>query len=153
VNEEYKKAYSYALYLLDEKSYSAAKIKAKIAAKFSDQSAETVVSRLISEGYINDRKFASHAAEYMREVKKFGAYRIRQELYAKGIDRDIAKEVCAALQDDIDSIKSRIKKNYSSLIGSPAGEQKIQTAMSRYGFKFSDISKAIKELKDELITL
>ncbi|MDR0904256.1 MAG: recombination regulator RecX [Ruminococcus sp.] len=153
MNEDYKRAYSYALYLLDEKSYSAAKMRDKLSAKYSGAVAESVVGRLTAEGYINDFKFASHAAEYMREVKKFGAYRIKQELLAKGIDRETVLDVCKTLDsDETEAIKARIRKNYSDKLGTPAGEQKIQAAMSRYGFKFSDVSRALRELKEELIT-
>jgi regulatory protein len=153
MNEDYKKAYSYSLYLLDEKSYSSMRLRDKLSAKYSEATAAAVVARLIAEGYINDFKFASHAAEYMREVKKFGAYRIKQELLAKGIDRETVLEVCKSLDsDELDAIKARIRKNYSDKVGSPVGEQKIQAAMARYGFKHSDVSKALRELKEELVT-
>ncbi|MDR0987641.1 MAG: recombination regulator RecX [Ruminococcus sp.] len=154
MNEDVKRAYSHSLYLLDEKSYSAKKMREKLSAKYSDDVAEAVIGRLTAEGYINDLKFAAHAAEYMREVKKFGAYRIKQELLAKGIDRETAAEVCKNLEsDETEAIKARIRKGYSDKLGTPAGEGKVQAAMQRYGFKYSDVARAIRELKEELITI
>jgi regulatory protein len=154
MHEEVKKAYSYALQLLEIKSYSVAKIRDKMLAKFAADATEEVIARLIEEGYLNDRKFARHAAEYMAEVKKFGAYRIKKELFVKGIAKDLIEEVCADIEtDDVDNIKIRIRKKYSANLETTAGEQKIITAMTRYGFKYTDIIKAIRQLKEELITL
>jgi regulatory protein len=150
--EEVKKAYAYALYLLEIKSYSVAKIHDKLAAKFALDATEEVINRLLAEGYLNDRKFARHAAEYMAEVKKFGLYRIKKELFVKGISKDLIEEVCADIEtDDVDNIIIRIRKKYLSCINTPQGEQKIITAMTRYGFKYSDIIKAIRQLKDDAL--
>jgi SOS response regulatory protein OraA/RecX len=123
----------------------------KLSEKYSPETAEIVVSRLIDEGYLNDRKYAVHTAEYMAEVKKFGAYRIKQELIAKGIDRELAGEVTAGLvTSDVETIKERIRKKYINNLDTPAGERKIQAAMARYGFKVSDVIKAVKVLKTEI---
>ncbi|MDR0943044.1 MAG: recombination regulator RecX [Ruminococcus sp.] len=154
MHEEIKKAYTYATNLLEIKSYSVAKLRDKILSRYSSDAADEVINRLITEGYLNDRKFARHAAEYMAEVKKFGAYRIKKELFVKGIAKDLIEEVMADIEtDDVDNIIARIKKKYSGNLETPAGEQKIITAMTRYGFKYSDIIKAIKRMKEELITL
>jgi regulatory protein len=154
MDNEVKRAYSHSLYLLDEKSYSAAKMLEKLTKTYNAEIAETIVARLIEDGYINDAKFASHAAEYMAEVKKFGSYRIKQELIAKGISKEIANEAAARFEiADIEIIKERIRKKYSDCIGSPAGEKKIQIAMARYGFRFSDVIKAVKEMREEEVTV
>jgi SOS response regulatory protein OraA/RecX len=124
-------------------------MREKLQTKYEKETAEAVVSRLVTEGYLNDRKFASHAAEYLHEVKKFGLYRIKQELMAKGIGKDVANEVCESFDfDEQDSIKSRILKKYKPYIGTPAGERKIQAALARYGFKYSDIAKVIREVRE-----
>jgi SOS response regulatory protein OraA/RecX len=149
MDNEVKRAYSHSLYLLDEKSYSAAKMREKLLNSYTPETAEIVLNRLITEGYINDAKFAAHAAEYMAEVKRFGAYRIKQELLSKGIDKETAKTAAARFEvADIEIIKERIHKKYESCLGTPAGERKIQTAMARYGFRFSDVVKAIREMKE-----
>jgi regulatory protein len=151
MTEEEKRAYSHSLYLLDERSYSVARMREKLAAKYAAACVETVVERLTDEGYLNDEKYARHTAEYMAEVKRFGLYRIKQELFAKGISKELAAAVCANIETyEVDAIKERIRKKYISNIGTPAGERKIQAAMARYGFRLSDIIKAVKELKDGL---
>jgi regulatory protein len=148
MHEEIKKAYSYATNLLEIKSYSESKLRDKLSARFSAEASGEVVARLTAEGYLNDRRFARRAAEYMAEVKKFGAYRIKKELFVKGISRDLIEEVMADIEtDDTENIKIRIQKKYSACLETPAGEQKIITAMTRYGFKYGDIVKAIKEMK------
>jgi SOS response regulatory protein OraA/RecX len=151
MHEEVKRAYSHSLYLLDEKSFSVAKMREKLSGKYAPETVETVINRLISDGFLNDKKYAAHAAEYMAEVKKFGAYRIRQELLSKGIDKETAAEAVTPFEiADTDVIKERIRKKYAACIGSPAGERKIQAAMARYGFKFSDVMKALKSLKEDV---
>jgi SOS response regulatory protein OraA/RecX len=129
-------------------------MREKLTKTYNEETAELIVSRLIDEGYINDAKFAAHAAEYMAEVKQFGAYRIKQELLSKGIDKETASDAAARFETaDIEIIKSRIHKSYRICVGTPAGERKIQTAMARYGFRFSDVMKAIKEIREEELVI
>jgi SOS response regulatory protein OraA/RecX len=150
MTEEEKRAYSHSLYLLDERSYTVAKMREKLVDKYTPETAENILTRLVSEGLLNDKKYAAHTAEYMSEVKLFGAYRIRQELIAKGISKELAAQAVSALETtETESIKARIRKKYITSLGTPAGERKIQTAMARYGFRLSDIIKAVKELKTE----
>jgi SOS response regulatory protein OraA/RecX len=150
MTEEEKRAYSHSLYLLDERSYSVARMREKLAAKYAPATVEMVLGRLTDEGYLNDEKYARHTAEYMAEVKRFGLYRIKQELVAKGISKELAAACLESLQTyEVDAIKERIRKKYISNIGTPAGERKIQAAMARYGFKLSDIIKALGELREE----
>jgi regulatory protein len=154
MHEEIKKAYTYATNLLEIKSYSVAKLRDKILSRYSSDAADEVITRLLEEGYLNDKKFARHAAEYMAEVKRFGAYRIKKELFVKGIAKDLIEEVMVDIEtDDVDNIKVRIKKKYSGNLETIQGEQKIITAMTRYGFKYGDIIKAIREMKEEIVTI
>lgn len=67
------------------------KRKVKEKEEISDLVVESVIDKLKRKGMINDLEFAKAWVE--SRLKKHGINRIKQELYRKGIDREIINEV------------------------------------------------------------
>lgn len=61
----------------------------------ADRSAETCVQRLLEDGYLDDGRFALMFVYDKRELEGWGTERIRRELAAKGLDRDLIEHALA----------------------------------------------------------
>lgn len=60
--------------------------------------AEACIRRLIEDGYLDDSRFALMFVHDKRELEGWGGDRIRRELAAKGLDRDLID--AALIQDE-----------------------------------------------------
>ena len=54
---------------------------------------EDAAKKLRDSGYVSDERFARLYVRELQTFKKYGKRRIEQELYRKGIDREIIREV------------------------------------------------------------
>lgn len=83
----------YRLFNLRQRSEKEVKNRLRIKGKeeISDLAIELVIKKLKQKSLLNDKEFAKAWVE--SRSKKYGVNRIKQELYKKGIDREIIEEV------------------------------------------------------------
>jgi len=84
-----RRAYNYAVSLLSRRDHSYAELLRKLTAKGFKNGAEEALEKLKIQGYIDDERFAGMYVRELISFKNYGKRRIEQELYKKGIDRDI----------------------------------------------------------------
>ena len=99
--------------------YSSGKIRLYLLQKgFSEDTADSAVTNLVSSGYIDDMR-ASRKVLTVRSGKKQESRQfILQRLLEAGIDPDCADEVVAELDSDIDTCK----RLYEASFGEPQGD-------------------------------
>ena len=98
-----ERAYQYALKLLAARDYTAAKLREKLRARDCPETiAESVVTRLAMEGWINDRRFAERFAESALATSRFFGPRLKLEMRRRGISADLIDEVLGRVRGEHD---------------------------------------------------
>lgn len=146
----FRRAYQYALYCLDYRDYSAEELFEKLVKTYKNETlCLEVIKKLAKAGLINDRRYGEKLARRLVEVRKYGYYRARREMTAKGLDSDLAEELLSVYNENF-------YENLLELIGSKYGRkltdstdraavEKVKAALARYGYGFDEINRAIKE--------
>jgi regulatory protein len=118
---------------------------------------EDVFGRLKELGYVDDRKFAEWFIHSRQSTKPKGQRLIRQELYSKGVDRDIVDELFAvraspdegdsAGRTELDSARIAVRKKVQLWKNLPDIDmkRKIYGFLLRRGFSSNIVSRIIDE--------
>lgn len=121
--------------------------KIKDKEEISEQAIELLINKLKQKGLINDKEFAK--AWWESRSKKKGARVIIQELYQKGIDKEIIEEVASA-EDLVSSEEQTAKKLLGKKIKSwenlPTLEfrKKAYEFLLRRGFSYSLVKGVVE---------
>ena len=89
---QYQKAREKAFSLLSYKSFTRKQLGERLARDFSEDCVEDVLDRLEELGLINDADYALRCARDLFSIKHYAPTRVRQELAARGIDRNDIEE-------------------------------------------------------------
>ncbi len=85
-------------------------------------------------------------------LKKYGKRRIEQELYRKGVDRDIISEVLEETDFEESELVALIERKYSRYLGDEKGIQKTVNSLLRMGYSYGEIRSALNEIKENSVT-
>lgn len=130
--------------LCSRREYCTLDIRKKICS-YDDLDADSIMSKLISEGYVSDSRYASAFARDKSSLDGWGAIKIRIALQAKGISRE---DIAAALEEvDSNASTRRLDKllasKYRSLEGDPQCKLKlIRFALGR-GYEYEEVAAAV----------
>ena len=110
--------------------------------------AEAICDRMEELGYLNEPEYASRIVRHYAQ-KGFGARKIRDELYRRGIPRELWDEAMAQIEDNSPAIDAFLEKK---LKGShdPKDIKKASDALARRGFSWSEISDAFRRYGMEI---
>ena len=99
-----------------------------------------VLSRLVSRGYVDDRKFAEFWAENRFVKKGVSRKRLKMELQKKGIKREIIDEVLDGRDDEAELRKmiARKRAKYTD-------DEKLMAYLVRQGFSYDLARKLVQE--------
>ncbi|NCU29414.1 hypothetical protein EOM60_02265 [Candidatus Saccharibacteria bacterium] len=107
----------------------------------SPNTADRVLEKLLSRGYIDDEKFTKYWIENRFLKKGTSTRRLKQELSQKGIDREIiSKALGESSRNDIDELQKVIAKKRARY----PDEQKFKQYLARQGFNFDDINRVLE---------
>lgn len=133
-----------ALRLLGVRAHSERELERKLRQAYAPEIISAVVEKLRNNGILDDEKFAFAYAEELQRRKNFSADRIRNELFIKGIDREIAENAVNAL--DIDKNTSIIKiLNKMHLPENPTKKDvdRLMRRLLNAGYSMGEIREAI----------
>lgn len=127
------------------------KRKVKVQEEISVQVIELLISKLKQKRLLNDAEFAQSWFDARSKIK--GIKVIKGELFKKGIDKEIIKEVISSKSSDIEqeSVVSKLmEKRWPRLLNFPPLERKKRAYefLLRRGFEY-DLVKAVIEKKIE----
>ena len=145
-----RRAFNKAVDLLSRRDHARGELLTKLKQKGFADGAEQALEKLESYGYIDDRRFAQNYANELIRLKGFGKRRIVQELFKKGVSRDIIDEVVSELEFDIESLVSIIERKYSRYLDDEKGVRRTINALVRMGYGFSEIKEALAEVQQSL---
>lgn len=143
-----RRAYNKAVDLLSRREHSKRELVEKLKQKGHGEYALQAVEKLESYGYIDDRRFALIFAEELVRLKSYGKKRVEQELFRKGIDREIISEVISECDFPTEKLTELIERKYSRYLGDEKGVNKTVNALLRLGYSYSEIRDAIKDITD-----
>lgn len=114
------------------------KIRTAIRDIFTKDDIEKVIEQLIARNYLDDRKFTEWYIENRFTTKGVSPLRLRQELYKKGIDKNIIDELFEnSSRDEATEIQKVIQKK-----GSKMDAKKLLGYLIRHGFSI-DLSREL----------
>jgi regulatory protein len=116
----------------------------------SDPCVESIINRLVVQGYINDRSFAEARAAALSR-RGYGAVRIDGALRQAGIDAQASKEISALDPDSALAVALRFAKRksigpFSRADGDDRTRQRMMAAFARAGHSF-DVARAIMAMR------
>lgn len=145
-----RRAFNAALSFISRREHSSYELKQKLLRKFDEEDIEAAITRLEELDMVNDERFAQMYANELFEHKKFGISRIKNELYRKGIAREIIDDTTENLkfetqEDNIQRIVDIISKKYYNKINDEKSRQRVFNSLVRLGYGYSDIKSAMRE--------
>ena len=114
-----------------------------------EEEQEAVCSRLEELGYLNDAAYAAQVARHYWG-RGYGQRKIQDELYRRGIPRELWDQALEQCQDPAEAIDAFLAKK---LGGGPVDRkelQKVSAALARRGYQWSDISDALRRYGAEV---
>lgn len=136
--------------MLARRPYSVAELRHALEKKFGDVSeVSQAVARLRELGYLDDKKFAEHAAATLAVNRTYGPLRVKRELKAKLVNyKFIDPAVARAYQEvsETDLLNRALERKLRSL-RLPVTAPKVQSVIAsllRRGFRAGDIIKAVR---------
>lgn len=134
---------SKAIELLMRKPQSRKELGRKLAEwEASEEEAEAICDRLEELGYLNEAEYAGRIVRHYAG-KGFGERKLRDELYRRGVPRELWDEALAQIEDNSEAIDAFLEKK---LKGSrdPKEIKKASDALARRGFRWPEISDALR---------
>lgn len=132
-----------AIELLMRKPQSRRELERKLAEwEASAEEAEAICGRMEELGYLNEAEYAGHIVRHYAQ-KGFGERKIRDELYRRGIPRELWMEALAQAEDNASAIDAFLEKK---LKGSrdPRDVKRASDALARRGYRWPEISDALR---------
>lgn len=139
-----------ALSLLARKPQSRKELERKLGEwEASEQEAQAICDRLEELGYLND---ASYAAMVVRHysAKGYGERKLRDELYRRGISRELWDEALEQSYDPAQAIDDFLAKKLSGREPDRQELKKVSDALARRGYRWSDISEGLRRYGAEV---
>ncbi len=143
------RAYQRALYLLDARDYSYSMLFQKLMQTYKDRELCTAVAdKLLRDGRLDDARYARRLAEYLVEKKRYGLFRVRQELLHRGIPKALCEQAMEGLEDAAqENIPAVLEKKYGRILTDPAdrrSREKAVAGMVRLGYDYRSVRLAVE---------
>ena len=145
-----RRAYNYAVSLLSRRDHSERELMTKLTQKGYAEGAEEAISKLKDSGYVSDERFARLYVRELQILKKYGKRRIEQELFRKGVDREIIREVLDETEFAQDELVSLIERKYGRYLSDEKGLQKTINGLLRMGYSYGEIRDALRVINENL---
>ncbi len=146
----YRKSFNKCADLLSRRDHSVKELKEKLLRTVDEASADKAIERFLELGYLDDEKFAKALAKHLYEVKNYSDNHVRQELYKRGISREIVYDIIDNSEiDSIETIINLVIKKYYNKLNAENGKEKVVAALMRKGFSYGDIKTALHRIENK----
>ena len=138
MNDEAKQR---ALKILERRDVSRKMLLDKLTEKgISNTDAEEVADWLCGLGVVNDERYAGLVVRHYA-AKGYGRRRIRDELYRRGIDRELWDGALAELPETNDAVDRLLSVRLRGAV-SPEALQRAQSYLLRRGYSWDEVCAA-----------
>jgi regulatory protein len=146
-----ERAYLYALRILTARDYTVARLQEKLCGRAFDESdVEAALGRMVSEGWVNDRRFAERFVESALASGRYYGHRLRQEMRRRGLQPELVAEVLGRVlveRDEAEEVRAIVERRFSGFSFSTASDREKRRTigfLQRRGFSFSAIMSALR---------
>ena len=146
-----ERAYQYALRLLTARDYTEARLREKLRGRaFEEVDIEAALERMISEGWVNDRRFAERFAESALASGRYYGARLRQEMRRRGLPPEVVSDVLGRVmeeRDECEDMRSVFEHRFNGFSFNTASDKDKRRAigfLQRRGFGFSAIMRILR---------
>lgn len=136
-----------AVALLLQRPYSKRELCTRLMRRGAEAAqAEEIAAWTEEIGLLDEGLYATRIVRHY-SGKGFGPYKIRDELYRRGIPRDLWEEALLELPDPEEAIADYLRRNLRGR--DPKSLKKVSDALGRRGFSWSDISPVLRRFADD----
>ena len=144
------RALKYAAYLLKARDYSVKMLEDKLALKkYPEECREFVIRYLIDKKYLDDKRFALNYC--LSKQGQYGALRLKNELYQRGISSDIILAVLEEIKEEVNTrnlIEQYAQKRRFNVETADINEKnKFCRYLLRKGIEYQDIMDFLSNSK------
>ena len=147
-------AYEYALSLLTARQYTARNLRRKLVQKgFAADDADATIDRLIANGLLDDARYAAAFARGKLLGPGASKRRIRQQLYQRGIQNDVADAAIeGVIEDEAVDLEAVVEKDARKKLASLGGleapviRRRLYAHLARRGYNIDEINAVMKRL-------
>ncbi len=147
----YEQAKDKALRLLEFRSHSEKELREKLRrANALHDDIDRIIEFCTEYNFINDEDFARRKAADLKNLKKYGKNRIKNELYVLGIDSYIIDEIISEM--DFENEEERLYPLIEKKLGNDFERKNIDKCIRYFiyrGYDLSDIKRCIEQIKNE----
>lgn len=151
-----ERAYLYALRILIARDYTVARLREKLCFKgFDEADIEAALGRMVSEGWVNDSRFAERFVESALASGRYYGPRLRQEMRRRGLPPELVSEVLGRVlagHDEVEEVCEIVEHRFSGFSFSTASDKEKRRTigfLQRRGFSLSAIMHALRALEQD----
>lgn len=108
-----------------------------------EEERQAICQRMEELGFLNDRVYAQRVVSHF-SARGFGVKKLRDELYRRGVPRELWEEALEGAEDPAEAIDAFLAKKLAGREGDRKELQKVSAALARRGYQWSDISAALR---------
>ncbi len=146
-----RRANEKALYLLEHRDHSKKELTEKIArTATSVEAAQAAAQRMEELGLVDDENYARRRAKELFTRKKYGPYRVRQELRLKGIDSELIDQLLAEYAGELqeENLRQVLERKYPGWREDEKQRRRAINGLQRLGYSYEQIRHGMKEEED-----
>lgn len=135
--------------LLSRKPQSRKELERKLQEwEASEEEAAAICDRMEELGYLNDTAYAERVVRHY-SAKGYGVKKLRDELYRRGVPRDLWDEALLQAEDPSNTIDAFVAKKLAGKTPDRKELKKVSDALARRGYSWSEISSALDRYSAE----
>ena len=139
-----------ALNLLTSKPMSRRELEQKLRSwEAGEEEAAAIADRMEELGFLNDAAYAAQVVRYY-SAKGYGERKLRDELYRRGIPRELWDEALAQLPPAADAVRKVVAARLRGRPMTQEDSRKLAAALQRRGFSWNDIRPVLNEWGQEI---
>ncbi len=132
-----------AVHMIANRPLSKQELQKRLVQKGSDaDDAQAAVAWLEGLGAMDDVAYAATLVRHYA-TRGYGAARIREELYRRGVPRELWEEALAQLPDSSETLDALIQKKKRGDLTDPKERKRVCDALLRRGFSWSEVRTAL----------
>ena len=110
--------------------------------------AQQVAQRMAQVGLVNDREYASTVVRHYSR-KGYGPAKIRDELYRRGVPRELWDQAMEELNQDDRQLRALVEKKLRGAVPTREELKKMSAYLARRGFGWEEISRVLRQVEEE----
>ena len=148
---EYSRCKNRAMQAMAARAMSRKELTDKLTRKGeSAENSEKVAAWLGTMGLLNDEDYAARVAEHY-ESKGYGPARIREELFRRGISRELREETLEQTEEDPEKIDQILRKKLRGIDAPDRADiKKAADFLLRRGFSRDEVWLAVRRFNAEI---